>query len=330
MQVITKDFQILEGENKFDFPAGVNLVVGPNASGKSSLFYAIENCLSNPGGVSDCINFNHDKAEVTIKDNNEEVTWIRTSDSSTYEKTAKQYLKASKLDSRDIADLGFYFDKKGNVVNIHNEWSVLFPFAESDTDMFRLFEDIFNISCSFQVIDEMKRDEQQIKATIVQAQKQKASLLEKKDTLSKIKENVKLDDIEYHLNSLSSLSQKASELEEAFNTYAKSALLRTISLPEIFDVSELYDSYHDYETIQNDYNNYQQIKKKIDIQIPKFEIDLDFEPPKELRDHYEQYCVNKSTINSYEEEIVQLINRQKQINEEINKIKVCPTCGRPL
>ena len=37
MKVITKDFQILEGVHEFEFKPGINMVIGPNASGKSSL-----------------------------------------------------------------------------------------------------------------------------------------------------------------------------------------------------------------------------------------------------------------------------------------------------
>ena len=60
MKIITEDFQILKGINEFEFNSGINIIVGCNGSGKSSLFYAVENCLSNPNGVDDCIN--HDSS----------------------------------------------------------------------------------------------------------------------------------------------------------------------------------------------------------------------------------------------------------------------------
>ena len=83
MKVILNDFQILEGENTFEFPEGINVVVGPNASGKSSMFYAIENALTNPNGVDDCINYNSKQTKVTIENNKESKTRQRQVGSTT-------------------------------------------------------------------------------------------------------------------------------------------------------------------------------------------------------------------------------------------------------
>ena len=333
MKVTTKDFQILEGENTFEFNEGINMVVGPNGSGKSSLFYAVENCLTNPSGVSDCINYNSDKAEVKLEVNNESVSWIRTPESSIYKnnKNKKEFVKASKLDSRDIADLGFYFDKKNRVVNIHDEWSILFPFGESDSDTFRLFEDIFNISCSFLVIDEMKKDEQTIKSYIVQNQKQKEDLNIRLEKLNEIKEKVKLSDIENYLNLVVEKEQLTSKLREDYTTFSKSALLQNITLPKVFDVTELYNTYNKLQNIEKDFNVYQNISKKVNITIPKINLNLDdIKEPKDLKTEYEQYCLNKAQVETYEDELKEINKRKIFLTDEISKIKVCPTCGRPL
>ena len=50
MKVTTKDFQILQGTNTFEFPVGITVIQGKTGSGKTTLFYAIEDCLINPSG----------------------------------------------------------------------------------------------------------------------------------------------------------------------------------------------------------------------------------------------------------------------------------------
>lgn len=333
MKVTLSNFQILEGENTFEFPEGINVVVGPNASGKSSMFYAIENALTNPNGVDDCINYNHNEAKVTIENNDNSLTWIRRVGSSTYidNKNNATYVKASKLDSRDLANLGFYFDTKNRVVNIHNEWSVLFPFGESDTDMFRLFEDIFNISCSFQIIDEMKKDEQNIKSSICQAQTDKASLQNRLSTLVNITAKVNSNDLDEHINKLNECLQLTSELEKDYENFSKNYLYKNVVLPPVYDVSLLYEASHKLETINNDFENYKHLKEKAALSLPT--ISLDFSLPvydDTLNNEYEQYCITRANLLSLQQELNQLCIQKQCIEEKIKQIKVCPTCGKML
>lgn len=332
MKITTKDFQILEGINTFEFSQGINVIVGPNASGKSSLFYALENCLTNPSGVSDCINYDAKSAEVTLEDNDESVTWIRTSDSSTYlnNKTHQKYVKASKLDSRDIADLGFCFNNKGKVANIHDEWSVLFPFGESDSDMFRLFEDIFNISCSFQIIDEMKKDEQYVKSNISNYQKEKQQLNEKITALTTIKEKVSKNKIDSYIQDLNEYSQQVSKLGQDYSTYLKASRLKNVVLPEVFDTTKLYECQHNYENLQKEYEHYITNKQKANIKIPDISLDLDIIDIQSIRNDYEQYCVTKSDISNNLVQVDKIATRIKEIQEEMEKFKFCPTCGHIL
>lgn len=333
MKIKLNNFQILEGENTFEFNSGINVVVGPNASGKSSMFYAIENCLTNPNGVDDCINYNHKQTDVTIENNGNSVTWTRTQGSCTYTDNVinQVYSKASKLDSRDIADLGFYFDNKNRVVNIHSEWDVLFPFGESDSDMFRLFEDIFNISCSFQIIDEMKKDESTIKSSITSSQSEKASLQAKLTSLNQIKDKVKSEDIQNHIDAITVCSQNASDIRDDYNKFSKCMLLNNLNLPELFDVSTLYEKLHEWETIQTDYDYYQKNKNKADIQIPAINLNLDdICMPTEITQDYDSYITNTNNVIQYEEQLQVLQIKQQELEEQIKKINVCPTCGHIL
>ena len=332
MKVTLTDFQILKDTNTFEFPVGITAIVGQNASGKSSTFYAIKNALTNPNGVADCINHDSTKTSVTIENNNESVTWVKTQTSSAYRNnhTGEEFLKASKLDSRDIADLGFYFDNKDRVLNIHDEWSVLFPFGESDTDMFRLFEDIFNISCSFQVIDEMKKDEQLVKSDIQTCQQEVDTLKHRHAILSGIKDAVKVEVLDNYINTLNHLEVKTSELRKDCDTLLQNKHFSQILLPNVYDVSAFYEITYKLEALRADHKMYLDIKNKCDIDIPKTRLEFNTTPPTELRSNFSSYVNLVNQIKEVELELEELKLCKEQIEIKMSKINVCPTCGRPL
>lgn len=333
MKVTLEDFQILQGRHEFEFPVGITVMTGPNASGKSTVFYAIQNALRNPSGVADCINHNANKASVTIDSNDSSVTWIRTKSSSVYRDnlTNAEYVNASKLDSRDIADLGFYYNINSDVVNIHDEWSVLFPFGESDTQMFRLFEDIFNISCSFQVIDEMKKDEQNLKSEINRAETDINSLQKRQNSLLEITTKLNVADVENRINNIQKSSQLVSELREDYSLLSANKLVSTVILPNVFDINLLYDSTYRLRELQQDYESYLALNSKCG-DVPNFEFkEHTFNTEVfEISEDYRNYsnCVREiaeclATLSECESTI-------SEIQSKISKISVCPTCGRPL
>lgn len=332
MKVILEDFQILKGKNEFEFPVGITVIVGPNASGKSSTFYAIQNALLNPNGVADCINHNAKKTSVTIENNNNSLTWIKTRTSSVYKNnlTNQEYIKASKLTSRDIADLGFYFDNKGKIINIHDEWSKLFPYGESDTDMFRLFEDIFNISCSFQIIDEIKKDEQLVKNNIVACQSSLTSLQNKQTIFSCIQDKVKISEINELINGINSLSSYVSKLKEDYASLSTSIPLKNIILPDSFDFNILNESAIELKNINESYNNYlHNLKYKnidLEIELPNLDIELNTQ----LINDYNDYVRLNKEINKINDELYDVDKKEIEILNEISTIKTCPTCGKPL
>ena len=228
MKVRTKDFQRLKGENEFEFPVGITVIQGRSGSGKSSVFYAIEDCLTNPSGVADVINWDAKQAEVEIENDGGYAKWIKTASSCEYvDKDGKEYIKASKIDSRDIADLGFYFNPKGNIVNIHGEWSKLFPFEASDTEMFKLFEDIFNISSSFQIVESIKKDEQGFKAQINSINKELNDLTQQNNNLEYVLESLDKD-VDKYINNLSIYQNK---LKESSDKYEKMVFVRNACSP---------------------------------------------------------------------------------------------------
>ena len=329
MRVKTKDFQILKGEHEFEFPEGITVIQGKTGSGKTTLFYAIQDCLTNPNGVDDAINWDAKSTSVTIENNDNKITWTKTPTSSEYrnELTGQQFVKASKIDSTNLGDLGFYI-KDGDVLNIQDEWKILFPFGLKDTEMFRLFEDIFNISCSFTIIDDYKKDEKEIKSQINTVTSQINDLTSKKSTITDILNKINKQDLETYISQINTKKQVVSEISEDYNNLSNYEKYKTVNVPSLFDTTKMVNNGTYYNTILEDYNKYQNNHYLLEIKLPeKKEFNLKENPY--LQD-YTNYCNNKQTIDLYTEEIKTLDEQMNKLKEELSKIKVCPTCGKPL
>lgn len=328
MKVRTKDFQRLKGENEFEFPVGITVIQGRSGSGKSSVFYAIEDCLTNPSGVADVINWDAKQAEVEIENDGGYAKWIKTASSCEYvDKDGKEYIKASKIDSRDIADLGFYFNPKGNIVNIHGEWSKLFPFEASDTEMFKLFEDIFNISSSFQIVESIKKDEQGFKAQINSINKELNDLTQQNNNLEYVLESLDKD-VDKYINNLSIYQNKLKELSEDYNLYQNTLSNKTLNIPNEFDTGIIQSTLNKYNILISDYNTYANSLNMANISLPS-EYTLELKANPYIAD-YNLYSQLLKDIQTYDTNLNDCNLRIQTLEEEKAKIKVCPTCGRPL
>ena len=333
MQITINNFQILKGEHSFEFPVGLTVIVGASASGKSSIFYAIQNALANPMGVVDCITHGANKASVSIENNGNSITWNRTKASSEYINniTQQNFVKASKLDSRDIADLGFYFNNKGKIVNIHDEWSVLFPFGESDADTFKLFEDIFNISCSVQVIDEMKKEESDIKALITSTQNEIDDIKTKQLTLDGILlSGLNKEAVSKKVEELNNINMYNANIVRAFQTYQDNQYISNlIKLPTDFNYDLDAIARYNYN-INEDYKKLLKFEKhsKIDISLREFV----FEPTnyQNILADYNKCGYIQADINNFSNQILELDNKIQELETMMSTIKVCPVCGKPM
>jgi len=325
MKVRVKDFQRLKGEHTFEFPEGLTIIQGKSGSGKSTVFYAVEDCLSNPSGVADTINWDAKSCEVSIENNGNSVTWIKTNTSSEYvDQDGKSYVKASKIDSRDLADLGFYFDKKDDIVNIHSEWKKLFPFEASDTEMFKLFEDIFNISSSFQIVDCIKKDEQEKKGLSNTISSQINDLTIRNNNISSILERIN-PDVDSFIQDLTCKEQVINSIKADFDVLSKNQAYKELNIPSVFDASKLVDT---YSQIQDDYILYQKNKKLSEINIPEIKSFEISENP-----YIEDYTTYKTTldvIKQYDVALASIEQEEQAVRDKLKNIKVCPTCGRPL
>lgn len=333
MKVTTKDFQILKGEHEFEFPEGITVLQGKTGSGKSTVFYAIEDCLLNLSGLDDVINWGAKQASVTIENNNNKVTWIRTKTSSEYinENTQQNYVKASKLNSNDIADLGFYITKQNDVVNIQNEWKKLFPFDLKDTEMFRLFEDIFNISCSFTILDDYKKDEQEIKSQINKINDSINIYTQQCNNIDKVLDIINVSQVHEIIDKLEQKQLIVSDMEKDYKYLSEFEPLTQLNIPKQFDTINLTQVYNTLQDIITDLKAYENNLNIQQIELPTL-LDFVFDDNlyDEISNDYTMYSSLNEQLIQYDNEINNLQDQYNSLMDKLKQIKVCPTCGQRM
>lgn len=158
MKLKIKNFQSIS-EAEIDFPKGITVIQGESNNGKTAILRAVKAIVTNPAGSSSYIKHGKKSAVVEMTNNGETLTWTRTKSSVSYRYHDEDYPKASKQDSDSFCNLGFIRGSKGELMNMLDEWSVLFPFGYSDAEFFKIFEDLLSIIDSAKVLEGFKGDE---------------------------------------------------------------------------------------------------------------------------------------------------------------------------
>jgi DNA repair exonuclease SbcCD ATPase subunit len=342
MKLSITNFQSITA-GQLEFIPGINMITGTNGSGKSASFRALRAAVINPSGCNYYIQHGKDRAQVTVQNNGECVTWIRDQGSCTYvnDSTGALFAKASKLDSRDVADLGFYIDDKGKLINAPSEWEVLFPFGYSDTEMFQLFEDIFNISSSSTIIDSIKREEQELNKIIKDKRKEVEALTEQTNKTTSAVESAKplLAEAEQLRKLIPTLAQYIGELEGDIIKYSSCAKVRAVqlpgSVPDSFTqaLATLKDK---LVAIDNDYKIYTQNKLKKELKTSEvysllsIDYHIDITAVDSIIKDCKEYISCRQKLYTANEEIARIKEQARSTKEELETFIRCPLCGGEL
>lgn len=327
MKLKLKNFQAYD-ELELEFINGINVISGSNSSGKSSIFRAILALLTNPNGSKNYIKHGKNSAEVTLKNNGNELTWQRLKSTVNYiDANGQSFEKASRLDSRDIVDLGFYFNAKGDVVNIHTEWDVLFPFSESDTEIFKLFEDIFNISSLAIIIDKMKADENAINKSIFDLENSIAINTKKINAIQSLNELCNLDELKEYYKKINVLVNSFNVLLNDIKIAEKNNKLSNVTK---LDNIEEKINYIQLNNLLNDINLVKNINESNKIEIIAHINANDINALKQLQCDINLYSNNEMCIG----DLYNAIDNNKSIintcKDKLKEFKVCPLCKSTL
>jgi len=367
MKLKIKNFQLIS-EAELEFPIGITAIIGPSNSGKTSTIRAIYSLLKNPPEAKSFIKHGKDKAEVEIETDRMKVKWTRTPKESTYEIDGVAHQKVGRTDLFELVpDNDFYLDEDGSIVNIQDEWSSLFPFDRTDSQVYKLFEDIFamNENDSTAVMKKIKEDESETKRKIADMN---SKLIINEDRLSKINSFINSysekdlsamrDKLQFMLQEYQGLDNDCNNIlaclriisdiskikREEFdfsiiNKYTE--LDKDVSLLEdcilIVNREVLYKEFDfsivsEYTELDKDTNKLVDLFKSLSIDIPedpKFDFNI-IRQYQELDKDCENLISILKEVRDMSEEEKEIQKNLIELKEQLDSMETCPLCGQTI
>ena len=331
MKLKIKDFQSIS-DLEVNFNKGeISCIVGESNQGKTAILRAIKAVLLNPQSTAHYIQHGKSKAQVTLENNNETLTWERTKSSNSYIYKDKSYVKASRQSSKDFCDLGFITDFKGNLVNLSDEWALLFPFGYTETELFKLFEDLFSIVDSAKILEGMKADE-------TTCNRDKLLLQDKLTTTTqKVKLGTELID---KLSTLPNpeliktvLLKKETELKYLQENFNKIIALNSILKLEVpsrsFNTDCLVEMNKQLSELYKVCSRLSQLPQNLPIPNPKY-FNWDLESLNKINKSYADFIQEDKNATILTNSCSELKKELNQLQEKWNTIGVCPLCGKEM
>lgn len=168
IKITLENFQSYKEPQSFIFDKGLTAITGTNNSGKSAVFRAVECLLLNPLGAKSYIHHGQTFARVslTIPDLIS-IDYFRYEDRVKYVINNQEYNAIKRNNLFDLVqNFPLKMDERGQVLSLIDEWTTMFPFDRKDSELFKMFEDIFNIQDSNLVVKHFNTQERELKNSI--------------------------------------------------------------------------------------------------------------------------------------------------------------------
>lgn len=361
-----QNFQSIKSA-RLEFHPGVTVITGPSGSGKTALMRAMHSLVVNPKGSQRNISYGAEKAIVAMRFGDAPVvSWYRDKKSTTYKVGDVVSEKAGKSNIASVTT-GFpllYDGDSKKVLNFLGEWDKLFPFGKTPSEMFLMFEDIFKIDPSSDIIELMREDvvaQQRVVSEVsqqIEVNKVKVSAIAEAELKVSVAEleklSVRLNDVETRFNSLVLETSVSENLVKALEGM-KGLVLREFDLA-VLDISGL----------QEDFRNVEGMAKVAELSFVRREFDLtkvegvgllevdcsralecdkvlsieglalkEFDLSLVLRSLNLQEDVGEalelvSGLDQFDGANSRNETERREISEELGKFSVCPLCQRPL
>ena len=356
MKLKIENFQSLEGVNNFNFEPGVTIIVGASNSGKTAIIRALRGLILNYVSTSKAkkyITHFKDNLQVDLQlDDKINYSWYKDTKNTLYKIEDLENHKEQEFEKSGNDDLESICDKAGidfpfvirdkKLINIYTEKDSLpFPFDLNDVELFKMFEELYNVSSSGIIFKFMKsletKTNSEVKSTKEQIELDK----------NKIEKIIELED-KYEVEKLEELKLRAEKIQagmigidEDIRIASKNNKICRI-IKEFLDNTILKEN---TDKLVNKSINLikesKELSKDIEIissnnkieQINVYKKDFNMALISEynaLSSDYNRAKLLNNELKSVQEEAEDLLNQQKEIKEELAKIDVCPLCGSKL
>jgi len=365
-----QNFQPFEKAN-FQFDPGITVILGPSSSGKTAVFRAIRDLLLNPGKAKYHMRHNSDETTVAIQwERTPPIFWLRRAETVAYRvgvgDTAQTYSKTGKAKLHSIVtDFPLKVNDRGVCINMHSEWDKLFPFDYSPSDLFKLFEQLFQVSRSVDILDTIKQEETDHKQLRDHNMQKLSSTADKINALDKTVESIDLVKITNYSNTLTTQRQHFSFVQNDLLIAEPLELALLTALPEkrTFDLQavqqaemvmadlELVVSAHSYLTtslptqltrslevfdslavLAQELQIVEQLSVSLATQLSPYQWkSLLFDDHLQLTQDLQQAELLKDGLTISDAELLALASVRTNTLEAQRKLmgQVCPLCGSP-
>lgn len=355
MKLTIENFQSLEGVNKLEFKPGVTIVVGASNSGKTVIFRALRGLILNyisSSKASEYVTHYKDYTKVDLQlDDKNTFSWIKDDKSTTYKTidendNLQTFEKAGNDDLESICDkagIEFPFvirDKK--LINTHTEKDGMpFPFDLNNVELFKVFEELYNVSSSGVIFKFMKSLETKTNSEI------KSTKEDIEETKNKIDKIIDLED-KYDVEKLEELKLRAEKvqagmigLDEDIKTAARNnktsklikEFLDAIPYLENADtkLQNAINLYKESKDLQNDIRIINKNNEIEQINVYKKEFDTALiESYNALSVDLKEAIKLNNSLKEIDSEIEELLEEKEHIEEQLAKVDICPLCGNKL
>ena len=362
LKLSLENFQSISS-GELEFQTGLNFIIGQSNSGKSATFRALKACLVNPPGSQRYIKRDTKKSSVTLEYNGNTIVWQRTPKESSYTINGEDYVKTGKSNAMKILgkDTGFVQDCNDTLMNIEEELQLPFPFGMSESDLFKLYEDVFCVSDSAVILKAAKERENEESLNIFSTENEITKTTRKLEELDKFKEEVDLSKLEKCLKLLKSKKNKIDSLEEGMDVVKLAVALdkEDFSFPEINwenytdrlkenvelekvikRTKKLHSLGKEVSTLTlpeavdvQKYKDLIEYKKALElscIEFPEIDIRDRLTEYEELRKYLNTLNEIKASIKSRSAKVNELNKYIGEIEEQLKEVKVCPLCHSVL
>ena len=215
------------------FHTGTTVIVGQSNSGKSATFRALKVCLLNPSGSQRFIKKGTKSSSVALEYNGNQIIWKRTPSESSYIINGENFLKTGRSNAfKIIEDTGFVLDFNDVLMNLEEELQLPFPFGISNTDLFKLYENVFCISDSAVILKAAKGVEDETKFEISTLENGIIKNNNKLKELQDFKEFIDLDKLASYKRFLESKNERILFLRKDLPVIKKAVRIGNFKVPE--------------------------------------------------------------------------------------------------
>ena len=347
MKIKFKNFQAFRDE-EIDLSPGVTLITGPTDNGKTAIFRGLLSLLLNDldaiGYINgDAIKEKGDDAEevVTIIDSDiPMIEFHRTKAKAWYMIDGKPYRKLKRDNIFDIyPQIGRKFiyspeDPTRQILNFQTESNLAFPFDRSDTEMFKLFERIFNITDTRSAIDTLKKDEDQVTLKLNQVLGDKSNYETSIRETEKILSEVDITTIRAYIQQYKTILGRQQRITQEIQHIANYApFLKTLqTLPKLSKLDDNLVVEHITKlekNLQEVASKWQFIQNFKDVSFTKEESDRTARL-QELASKIDKIVYLEGAIVNENEIIQEAEIDMAEAQKELDSFDKCPLCGHDL